>query len=311
MPNLNKKPRVVVMVVARMGSTRLPGKSMTDLCGHPVIWHVLQLAQSIRGAGDTCLATTDMPEDDPLAVVAQGEGIQCFRGDAEKVLDRLYGAAVKMNADVIIEIGGDCPLLDPEIVDSALDNFLATPCDYLCNYEPPTFPEGLDINIVSMSAIEIAWRKAIAPSQRIHPFSYLTYHPEEFIIRNYAMTPDLSQHHWSLDFPEDIDLIRIAYERLWKQSRPIRINELTHLVKTDKLFAKKDLELLRPKVSHVFWNSPGIIRDMHSDVLTLTQSAYENQDKGEFDKAKQKYAEILRILERLHSGGTQTNRNAQ
>jgi spore coat polysaccharide biosynthesis protein SpsF (cytidylyltransferase family) len=242
-----------------------------------------------------------MPEDDPLAVVAQAEGIHCARGDAEKVLDRLHGAAVKMNADVIIEIGGDCPLLDPEIVSSALEDFLASPCDYLCNYEPPTFPEGMDINIVSMSAIQKAWENAVARSQRVHPFSYLTYHPEEFAIRNYAMTPDLSQHHWSLDFPEDVGLLRIAYERLWKSGNRIHLNELTHLLDTDILFAAKDKELLRPKVSHAFWNSPGIVRDMHSDVVELTQSAFISQRKGDFSLAKQRYAEVLRIVERLHS----------
>jgi spore coat polysaccharide biosynthesis protein SpsF len=303
MSTVNKKQRVIVMVVARMGSTRLPGKSMTDLCGHPVIWHVLQIAKNIRGACGICLATTDMPEDDPLVLVAQAEGIHYVRGDAEKVLDRLYDAAVKVNADVIIEIGGDCPLLDPEIVNSALEEFLALRCDYLCNYEPPTFPEGMDINIVKMSALEKAWRNAVAPSQRIHPFSYLTYHPEEFVIRNYVMTPDLSHHHWSLDFPEDVELIRIVYEKLWKNGRSIHLNELIHLLDVDKLFFKKDKELLRPKVSHAFWNSPGIILDMHSDVVALTHSAAESQRKGDFIKAKQNYAEVLRIVGRLNSSG--------
>jgi spore coat polysaccharide biosynthesis protein SpsF len=276
---------------------------MADLCGHPVIWHVLQIAKNIRGVNDICLATTDLPSDEPLALLAEAEGIICVRGDAENVLDRLYSACLKMDADVIVEIGGDCPLFDPEIVSLALEDFFSSPCDYLCNYEPPTFPEGMDVNIVSFAAIEKAWRNAIAPSQRIHPFSYLTYHPEEFVIRNYEMTPDLSQHHWSLDFPEDIDLIRIAYENLWKVGSPIHLNKLTHLLETNKIFAEKDKELLRPKVSHVFWNSPGVIRDMHSDVVAMIQSALESQGRGDFSSAKQNYAEVLRIVERLHSAG--------
>lgn len=288
------------MVVARMGSTRVPGKSMKDLCGHTVLWHVLKVAKQVRGADDICLATTDLPGDDALVRLAQDEDIPCVRGDAERVLDRLYGAAVKMRADVIVEIGGDCPLLDPEIVSAALEDFLATPCDYLCNYEPPTFPEGMDINIVSMAALEKAWRYAIAPSQRIHPFSYLTYHPESFVIRNYAMTPDLSRHHWSLDFPEDMALIRAAYDRLWKAGSPIRLEDLLSLLATDESFAKIDKNLERPKVTHAFWNSPGIIRDMHNDITALIKSAHENQEQCNYSLAKQYYSEALRIVERLH-----------
>lgn len=288
------------MVVARMGSTRVPGKSMKDLCGHAVLWHVLKAAKQVRGVDDICLATTDLPDDDALARLAQDESIYCVRGDAERVLDRLYGAAVKMQADVVVEVGGDCPLMDPDIVSAALEDFLATPCDYLCNYDPPTFPEGMDVNIISMAALEKAWRYAIAPSQRIHPFSYLTYHPESFVIRNYAMTPDLSRHHWSLDFPEDITLIRAAYDELWKDGSQIRLEELLSLLSTDEMFAKIDRDLQRPKVTHAFWNSPGMIRDMHTDITELIKCAHEKQEQRNYASAKQYYSEVLRIVERLH-----------
>lgn len=298
--NVMNNPRVVVMVVARMGSTRVPGKSLIDLCGHPVLWHVLRLAKEIRSVSDVCLATTDLPADDPIAELARAEGVECYRGDAERVLDRLYGAATQMKADVIVDVGGDCPLLDPEIISRALEDFFSSPCDYLCNYEPPTFPEGMDINIVSMAALEKAWRYAIAPSQRIHPFSYLTYHPESFVIRNYAMTPDLSQHHWSLDFPEDITLIRAAYDKLWKDGSPMRLQDLLSLLATDETFAGIDKNLQRTKVAHAFWNSPGIIRDMHTDIIELTRSAHEKQEQRNYSSAKQYYSEVLRIVERLH-----------
>lgn len=293
-------PRVVVMVVARMGSTRVPGKSLIDLCGHPVLWHVLRIAKKIRGVSDVCLATTDLPADDPIAELARAEGVECYRGDAERVLDRLYGAATQMKADVIVDVGGDCPLLDPEIISRALEDFFSSPCDYLCNYEPPTFPEGMDVNIITMKALEKAWRYAIAPSQRIHPFSYLTYHPESFVIRNHAMTPDMSRHHWSFDFPEDLELIETAYDSLWKADGPIRLGDLQKLLETSAEFAEIDKRLKRPKVAHAFWNSPGIIRDMHNDVVALIGSARKSQEQGEFSAAKQFYSEILRIVGRLH-----------
>lgn len=282
-----------------MGSSRVPGKSMLDLCGHPVIWHIIQIAKNITGFNSICLATTSLTEDDVLEKVALEEGINIYRGHPQNVLDRLYGAAQKMDAELIIEIGGDCPLLDPNLVSMALEEFCSGNYDYMSNYSPPTFPEGMDINIISMKALRIINDRAIAPSQRIHPFSYITYHPSEFIVKNFEMTPDLSRHHWSLDFIEDFDLIRIAYERLWINGSPINLNQLTSLIHSDHLFNKKDKELLRPKVSHSFWNSPGIIRDMHSDIVALIQGACDYHFEGKHDLAKKNYLEANKIVERL------------
>jgi spore coat polysaccharide biosynthesis protein SpsF (cytidylyltransferase family) len=293
------KLRVVAIVVARESSTRIPGKALMDLCGQPVLWHVMQIAKAIRGITDLCVATTDLPIDDSIAALAEAQGINCYRGDAVNVLDRLHGAAEKMKADVIIDIGGDCPLLDPEIISRALADFHASPCDYLCNYEPPTFPEGMDVNIIRKTALEKAWREALAPSQRIHPFSFLTFHPELFVIRNFSMEPDLSQYHWSLDFPEDVELIRLAYEKLWVMGKLIGLESLQGLLRTDASFSRINAALRRPKVSHAFWNSPGIVHDMHNDLNQLMQMAFENKGKGQYELAAQCYSEVSRIASKL------------
>lgn len=291
--------RIVVMVVARMGSTRVPGKSLVPLSGHPVLWHVLRISRRIRGISAVCLATTDLPSDDPIADLARSEGVECYRGDAENVLDRLHGAAEMMKADVIVDIGGDCPLLDPEVISKAIDDYLANPCDYLNNYDPPTFPEGFDVNIVARSALDKAWQEAVAPSQRIHPFTYLTFHPEQFEIRNYEMFPDLSSHHWSLDFPEDIELIQCVYSALYDQGKDITLESLLSLIGNNQEFTEMDSALLRGAVSHALWNSPGMVRDMHNDITELASLAHGAQLDGDVEKAKRCYSEIVRIATKL------------
>lgn len=293
------QPRIVIMVVARMGSSRVPGKALIPVNERPVLWHVLRIARQIRHASDVCLATTDLQTDDPIAVLAAEVGVQCYRGHAENVLDRLHEAAEMMQADVIVDIGGDCPLLDPGVISDAIEDYLANPCDYLNNYDPPTFPEGYDVNIVARSALERAWREAIAPSQRIHPFTYLTFHPEQFSIRNYVISPDLSAHHWSLDFPEDLELIKRAYSVIHGRGGEIGMQSLRDLIETDETFARLDAALQRPSVPHAFWNSPGMVRDMHEDLMQLARTAHEAKLGGDATKAGRCYSEILRITNKL------------
>lgn len=294
-----EQKRVVAMVVARMGSTRVPGKSMIELSGHPVVWHVLQYAQKVRGVDAVCLVTSDTSQDDALQTIAEQSGFECYRGDSERVLDRLHGAAQATQADVILEIGGDCPLLDPNILSDALSYFFANPCDYLCNYSPPTFPEGMDVNVISRTALDKAWREAVAPSQRIHPFSYLTHHPELFVIRNFAIPTDLSHHHWSLDFPEDIELIRAIYEHLWEPGISFSLQNLLQLVESNPVIASLDKKLHRPKVLHAFWNSPGIVRDMHTDIAALANQALVEQNQNNYQAAEHNYRELIKIAQHL------------
>ena len=290
--------RTAGIVVARTGSTRVPGKALLDLAGKPALWHVMQAALAIRGLDEVCLATSDLKQDDALEAIARGCGVRCFRGDPERVLDRVHGAAAMVRADVIVDIGGDCPLLDPAVIERALAEFRAQPCDYLSNYEPPTFPEGLDVNIITHAALDIAFRKAVAPSQRIHPFSYLTRHPEEFRLRNFAMSPDLSTYHWSLDFPEDIEFVRLVFSKLYR-GKPISMDDVLRLIERNPEAAELNRALIKPVVKHAFWNSPGIIRDMHSDIKALIDLAEAAARSADHVAAERCYGEAARILVEL------------
>jgi spore coat polysaccharide biosynthesis protein SpsF len=291
--------RIVGMIIARMNSSRLPGKALTPLAGRPVLGHVIDIARAISGLDDLAIATSDLAIDDAIAAFASREGVRCFRGDAERVLDRLHAAVVAIKADILVYIGGDCPLLDPAIIDAALADFAATPCDYLNNYDPPTFPEGMDVNIVTRAAIDRAYREALAPSQRVHAFSYLTHHPAIFRIRNFARPTDLSEHHWSLDFPEDLSFLNAVYDRIYRPGEPISLEAVRNLIATDERVGALDDSLRRGAVGHAFWNSPGIIRDMTDDVAELALMGRKAVASEEFALAERCFSELLPISSEL------------
>lgn len=284
--------RVVAMVIARMGSTRVPGKSMFTLAGKSVVEHAIEIAKKIRGVDEVALVTTELSKDDPLAEVGSKIGVPVVRGHPEYVLDRIVTAIKERHADVVVYIGGDCPLLDPVMLGEAIDRFFASGCDYLNNYDPPTFPEGLDVNVLTAEAVLLAHEKAVAPSQRIHAFSYLSLHPGACEIENFANDTDLSAHHWSLDFPEDFEFLTLVYDRLYQPNGVIRVADVLDLIARDAQVAALSAKLQRPAVAHAFWNSPGIIRDMNTDISELCRIGHEAFRNGDREMVRRCYQEV-------------------
>jgi len=217
-------PRVVVIVQARLGSTRLPGKTLADIAGRPMLDWVLDRAERIPGIDGLVLATTDRLRDDKLVDFARKQGVRCVRGSEQDVLDRFHVAVTEHPADVIVRVTPDCPLLDPEVAGQVLAKFLQTPgrYDYVSNVHPPTFPDGLDTEVFSRDALETAWREAELPSDREHvtPFMWRRAGPERFRLGNVTGARDLSTERWTVDTATDLDFVRKIYEILGP-SRPI------------------------------------------------------------------------------------------
>jgi glutamate-1-semialdehyde 2,1-aminomutase/spore coat polysaccharide biosynthesis protein SpsF len=194
-----------------MGSSRFPGKVLEDLAGHPMLWHVVNRVRRAKTIERIVVATTDQPVDDPIARFCEGEGIGCFRGSEQDVLDRFYQAARANLADVIVRITADCPLIDPEVIDKVLARFQAGDCDYACNIIRYTYPDGLDTEVFSFAALERAWREASKPSEREHVTPYLR--TERFRIANVESEIPVSpaQYRWTVDHPADLDFVRLVY----------------------------------------------------------------------------------------------------
>lgn len=214
--NINGQPNVVAIIQARMSSSRLPGKVMKEISGFPMIYHVLNRVSSVKRVNQIVVATTVDTTDDSIAEFCLQNGYNCFRGHSFDVLDRYYQAARKYNADIIVRITSDCPIIDPEIIDSMVLKFQDSDFDFIANRLPPpwkrTFPIGLDVEIVSFSALEKTWKEADSKFEREHVMPYLYDQPGRFNIQIVDHEPDYGEKRLTVDTPEDLDLIKKIFD---------------------------------------------------------------------------------------------------
>jgi spore coat polysaccharide biosynthesis protein SpsF len=206
--------KVVAIIQARMGSTRLPGKVLLDLAGASILSRVLERVRRADSIDEVVVATTDKPSDNVIAQECLRYQIPVFRGQEEDVLDRYYRAAVSANADVVVRITSDCPLIDPEITDKTVQAFLAERPEYASNCLVRTYPRGLDTEVMTLRALERTWRKATQPYERAHVTPYIYEHPGEFKLLSVTGEADYSGHRWTVDTPEDLEFVRSVYARL-------------------------------------------------------------------------------------------------
>ena len=209
---------VAAIIQARMGSTRLPGKVLAPIAGHPMLWHVVRRARLSQRVDTVLVATSTASADDPVAAFCAGSAIPHVRGSEDDVLDRYHQAAQQAGADVIVRITADCPLLDSATVDLVVGYFLEGDYDYVSNTDPPTYPDGLDIEVFSASALEHAWREARLRSEREHVTPYIRNHPQLFRHANVANDQDLSSLRWTVDEEADLAFVRAVYEQAGSDS---------------------------------------------------------------------------------------------
>ena len=207
--------RVVAIVQARMGSTRLPGKVMLPLLGEPILTRVVRRTGRARTLDDVVVATTTRPEDDAIVALVEAEGRPVVRGSETDLLDRYLQAARAHDADVIVRVTSDCPLIDPEVIDRTVLAFQAGDVEYASNtLEPRTYPRGLDVEVIARAALERADREDRDPAWREHATPYIYRHPESFRLLRVAAEDDHADQRWSVDTPEDFALVERIYEAL-------------------------------------------------------------------------------------------------
>lgn len=203
--------KVVAIVQARMGSTRFPNKVMQPILGTPMIELLLSRLSRAQRIDQIILATSEDPRNQPMVDHVRELGYAVYQGSEQDVLDRYYQAARLAKADVVVRITGDCPLIDPAVVDSVIAAFAAGGVDYACNTSPPTYPDGLDTEVFSFAALETAWRDAKQPYEREHVTPYLR-ESGRFRILNQPYMKDHSGPRWTVDEPEDFQVIRAVFE---------------------------------------------------------------------------------------------------
>jgi glutamate-1-semialdehyde 2,1-aminomutase len=203
--------KIVAIVQARMGSTRFPNKVMQPICGTPMIGLLLERLSQARHIDQIVLATSSDPRNEPLVQYVQRLGFDVYRGSEDDVLDRYYQAAKKARADVVVRITGDCPLIDPELVDAVIGLFEEKDVDYASNTMPPTYPDGLDTEVFTFRDLETAWGQAKDPRLREHVTPYIR-ESRQFARTNLANETDNSRERWTVDEPEDFEVVRKVFE---------------------------------------------------------------------------------------------------
>jgi spore coat polysaccharide biosynthesis protein SpsF len=207
--------KVVAIVQARMGSTRLPGKVLKDLAGAPVLTRCINRVRRAQMLDEVVVATTVQNADRAIVRLCAEHGWSCFRGSEEDVLDRYYHAAVAHHAEVVARVTSDCPLIEPRVVDRVIREFLDRQpgLDYASNTLPPrTFPRGLDIEVIGFDALERAWREDQPPHWREHVTPYIYSNPKRFSLYGVTNEVDYSSMRWTVDTPEDLAFVRRVYE---------------------------------------------------------------------------------------------------
>ncbi len=206
---------ILAIIQARMGSSRLPGKVLRDLGGEPVLARVINRVRRAQTVTGVVVATTTDPADDPIAAFCQQHAVPVFRGSQFNVLDRYYQVAREYNADVIVRITADCPMIDPQEIDRVVTAFLEGAYDFAANRLPPpaqrTSPIGMDTEVCSIAALEQAWQNATQPYEREHVMPYLYDTPGRFRVKIVESEPSLGHLRFTIDTEEDLQVARAIY----------------------------------------------------------------------------------------------------
>lgn len=228
---MRSNPHVVAIIQARIGSSRLPGKTMKHILGKPMLWHLINRLKQSQLIEKIVIATTNNAKDETILEMAKELGIDSYAGSEDDVLDRYYQAAKKYNAEVVVRITADCPLIDLHIVDKVIQRFLEGDCDYATNALIRTYPDGLDVGAFSYTVLEKVWKEARWSSEREHVTSYIYKNPDKFRLASVQNDIDLSHLRWTVDEDSDLEFVKQVYEHLYREGHIFYMEDILELLK--------------------------------------------------------------------------------
>jgi glutamate-1-semialdehyde aminotransferase/spore coat polysaccharide biosynthesis protein SpsF (cytidylyltransferase family)/predicted dehydrogenase len=234
---------VVAIIQARMGSSRLPGKSLAEIEKRPMLWHVIQRVRRARLVDRVVVATSIASADDAIENMCRENGVPCYRGSENDVLDRFYHAARAEKAGQVVRITADCPLIDPEVIDLVVRRFQRGDLDYASNSMVRTYPDGLDTEICSFSALERAWHEATKTSEREHVTPYLR--SEKFRTANVenGSTSMYLHYRWTVDETEDLEFIRAVY-KAFRERESFGMKDVLELIERNPGLEKMNSDIV-------------------------------------------------------------------
>jgi spore coat polysaccharide biosynthesis protein SpsF len=212
--------KTLIVIQARMTSTRLPGKILKPVLGKTLLEYQLERLARVNNADGLVIATTTNETDQPIVDLCNALAVPVSRGSEADVLSRYYEAAMAHQADVVVRVTSDCPLIDTAVVSEIIGFYLAhaDEYDYVSNTLDRTYPRGLDTEVFSFKLLEQAHREAIQPDEREHVTPFIYRNPQRYRLHQVKQSVDHSAERWTVDTPEDFELIRRILEALYPQN---------------------------------------------------------------------------------------------
>ena len=255
------KLKIVAIIQARMGSLRMPGKVLKPILGKPMLWHVVERVKRAKLINQVVVATSTNPEDKKLVDFCKTNNIEVFKGSQNDVLDRYFKCAKKYHAKFIVRITADCPLIDPQLIDKLIRKFFKGRYDYIgiaigggvVASKIYRFPQGLDAEIFTFNALRKAWKEAVDPVDREHVSVFIWQNPKQFKLGPaLAASRDYSNYRLTVDWPEDLELARRIYEKLYKKNHNFMLDDIIKLLSSNKDLLSINSKYLG-KTTEGFW----------------------------------------------------------
>lgn len=230
---------IVAILQARTSSSRLPNKVLKPILGTPMLQHQIERVSRSKLVDQLVVATSVESSDDELVGLLEHLGVHVYRGSLDDVLDRFYQAALELKPSHVVRLTGDCPLIDPVVIDDVIAYHIETGADYTSNVYPPSFPDGLDVEIMTLSTLENAWKAASLASDKEHVTSYIRNKKSVFSVRNLENKKDLSALRWTVDELNDFDFVSEIYAHLYRDNPEFNMMDILNL-----LVAKPELGII-------------------------------------------------------------------
>lgn len=264
---MNKTIKIVTVIQARSGSSRLANKIFLTLTGKPLLYRMFERVAASELKGTIVIATTTESSDDNVESFCKDHKINFYRGHQTDLLDRHYQAAKIFSADAVIKIPSDCPLIDSKVIDKVIQFYLDNidDYDYVSNLHPATYPDGNDVEIMSFNALEKAWNNAEREFEREHTTPFIWENPDKFRIGNvlwetgfdYSMT-----HRFTIDYPEDYEFIKKVYDELYPKKPDFSLEDILNLLNENK-----EIKKINSKYNGVNW-----YRNHLNELKTITSN---------------------------------------
>ena len=225
--------KVVAIIQARMGSTRLPGKILKKVMDKTLLEYQLERVQQSTLIDEIIVATTEKEQDQAIVKLCEQLGQKVYRGSENDLLSRYYGAAIQRKADVVVRLTSDCPLIDPKVIDGVIQLYLKrqVDIDYASNTLERTYPRGLDTEVFSFEALQKAHEQALLERDREHVTTYIYTNLSEFRLVNFTCGQSLGSHRWTVDTEEDFELIKRILEHLYPNNPQFTMQDVLDLLK--------------------------------------------------------------------------------